>query len=57
MSTTNDLRDGYNWHEAYYLTPISIADMLYASPDGTIASTYLYQNIYWPTTGGGHAEK
>lgn len=57
MSATNELKDGYNWHEAYYLTPISIADMQYASPDNTKEGTYLYQNIYWPSTGGSHAEK
>lgn len=57
MSSTNVLRNGYNWHKAYYLYPISIADMQYASPDGTKENTYLYQNIYWPSTGGGHAEE
>jgi hypothetical protein len=30
MSSTNDLKNGYNWHEAYYLNPISISDMQYA---------------------------
>ena len=57
MSSTNDLKNGYNWHEAYYLTPISISDMQYASPDNTKENTYLYQNLYWPATGGGHADK
>ena len=57
MSSTNDLKNGYNWHEAYYLNPISISDMQYASPDNTKENTYLYQNLYWPTTGGGHADK
>ncbi|MDH6534106.1 RagB/SusD family nutrient uptake outer membrane protein [Parabacteroides sp. 52] len=57
MSGTNDLRNGYNWHEAYYLTPISIGDMLYASPSGSKDDTYLYQNLYWPSVGGGHAER
>ncbi|MFK1830418.1 RagB/SusD family nutrient uptake outer membrane protein [Bacteroides fragilis] len=57
MSSTNALKDGYNWHKAYYLYPISIADMQYASPDGSKENTYLYQNIYWPNTGGGHAEE
>ncbi len=57
MSGTNDLRNGYNWHDAYYLTPIGIGEMLYSSPSGSKDDTYMYQNIYWPSTGGGHAEK
>lgn len=57
MSGTNDLKNGYNWHEAYYLNPIGVGDMLYAAPDGTKENTYLYQNLYWPSSGGGHAEK
>jgi hypothetical protein len=54
---TNELKDGYNWHEAYYLYPIGVSDMRTASPDRSIENTNLYQNIYWPTMAGGHAEK
>lgn len=56
-SATNELFNGYNWHEAYYLYPIGISDIRTASPDRDIATSNLYQNIYWPTTAGGHAEK
>ncbi|WP_315352869.1 hypothetical protein, partial [Phocaeicola abscessus] len=57
MQSTNELRDGYNWHEAYYFYPIGNEDLRLASPDKKIETSNLYQNIYWPTTGGGHAEK
>ena len=57
MQSTNELRDGYNWHEAYYLYPIGNEDLRLASPDKKIETSNLYQNIYWPTTGGAHAEK
>ena len=54
-SATNPLYDGYNWHEAYYLKPLGVGELLYASPDGTKENSYMYQNIYWPTEGGSHA--
>ena len=54
---TNELREGYNWHEAYYLYPIGISDIRTASADRSIENSNLYQNLYWPTTAGGHAEK
>ena len=57
MQASNELKDGYNWHEAYYLYPIGITDMRTASPDRSLENTNLYQNIYWPTVAGGHAEK
>ncbi|MBR1468909.1 MAG: RagB/SusD family nutrient uptake outer membrane protein [Prevotella sp.] len=57
MLETNELRDGYNWHEAYYLYPIGISDIRTASADRDIATSNLYQNPYWPTTAGGRAEK
>lgn len=57
MSATNELKDGYQWHEAYYLTPISSEDMRLASPTNKSADSYLYQNLYWGTEGGTHAEK
>lgn len=57
MQSTNELKDGYNWHEAYYLYPIGVTDMLTASPDRSLENTNLYQNINWPTSAGGHAEK
>ena len=57
MQSTNELRDGYNWYEAYYLYPIGNEDLRLASPDKKIETSNLYQNIYWPTTGGAHVEK
>ena len=57
MQSTNELRDGYIWHEAYYLYPIGNEDLRLASPDKKVETSNLYQNIYWPTMGGGHAER
>ena len=57
MSTQNELRNGYYWHEAYYLYPIGITDIRTASPDRELSTSNLYQNIYWPTEAGGKAEK
>ena len=57
QSATNELLNGYNWHEAYYLYPIGISDIRTASADRSIENSNLYQNLYWPTTAGGHAEK
>lgn len=51
-NTTNQLYDGYEWHEAYYLCPMGVDDMRYASPDEDVATTYLYQNINWPDAAG-----
>lgn len=53
----NELYDGLNWHEAYYLKPISNLEMQLASPDSKASTSNLYQNPYWPLEGGGHAEK
>lgn len=55
--TNNELYDGFIWHEAYYLKPISNLEMQLASPDSKAQNSNLYQNIYWPLEGGGHAEK
>ena len=57
LESSNELRDGYNWHEAYYLYPIGISDIRTASADRDINNSNIYQNINWPTTAGGHAEK
>lgn len=57
MQSTNELRDGYIWHEAYYLYPIGNEDFSLASPDKKVETSNLYQNIYWPISGGAHAEK
>ena len=57
MQSTNELRDKYNRHEAYYLYPIGNEDLRLAFPDKKIETSNLYQNIYWLTIGGAHAEK
>lgn len=44
IKENNELWDGYHWHKAHYLTPISSEDL-------RIAPT-LYQNPFWPTSGG-----
>ncbi len=48
-SATNELRDGYMWHEAYYLYPLSYGDIQTASIDRDPANSNMYQNINWPT--------
>ena len=57
LAESNELKNGYFWHEAYYLYPIGASDLRTASADRDIATSELYQNIYWPTTAGGQAEK
>lgn len=57
MQPANELRDGYKWHEAYYLYPIGITDIRTASADRSLENSNLYQNLYWPVSAGGHAEK
>jgi hypothetical protein len=54
---SNELRDGYKWHEAYYLYPLGINDLQTASYDRSVENSNLYQNINWPTSAGGHALK
>lgn len=48
----NQLYTGYQWHEAYYLCPLGVNDMRYASPDTDVNTTYMYQNPFWPTEAG-----
>ncbi len=57
LESSNELREGYNWHEAYYLYPIGISDILTASADRNLENSNIYQNINWPLKAGGHAEK
>ena len=57
MSTTNELKDGLNWHEAYYLYPLGTVDLTSASEDRSIEKSMLYQNINWSTQAGDHALK
>lgn len=57
MNKKYNLYNGYTFYQAHYLSPFSVEEMLLCSPDGTVENTYLYQNIYWPTTANGQAEK
>lgn len=47
MQPANELKDGYKWHEAYYLYPIGITDIRTASADRSLENSNLYQNPYW----------
>ena len=57
MNKKYNLYNGYTFYQAHYLSPFSVQEMKLCSPDGSVANTYLYQNIYWPTTANGEAEK
>ncbi len=57
MLNTNELRDGYQWMEAFYLYPLGSVDITSASPDRRAETSNMYQNINWPTTGGEYAIK
>lgn len=52
-----NLYKGYTFYQAHYLSPFSVQEMQLTSPDGNVNNTYLYQNIYWPITPNGMAEK
>ncbi|HWV71790.1 MAG TPA: RagB/SusD family nutrient uptake outer membrane protein [Pseudosphingobacterium sp.] len=47
--------EGMRWAMAHYLSPIAIQHFLITSADGTPASSVMYQNPGWPTTGGSPA--
>lgn len=52
-----NLYNGYTFYQAHYLSPFSVREMILTSPDANVGNSYLYQNIYWPTTANGMAEK
>jgi hypothetical protein len=54
---TNELLNGYNWHEAYYLYPLGANDIKTGSADRSIENSYMYQNINWPSEGGQYCIK
>lgn len=56
QEATNQLVDGYRWHNAYYLCPLGVNDMRYSSPDTDVATTYMYQNPFWPSEAGSPLE-
>ncbi len=53
----NELYDGCNWHQAYYLYPLGVNDLRLSSADRDVATSVMYQNLYWPSSAGGKAEK
>lgn len=57
LAETNELKNGYWWHEAYYLYPIGLSDIRTASIDRDIATSVMYQNINWPGEETGPALK
>ncbi|MDE5724188.1 MAG: RagB/SusD family nutrient uptake outer membrane protein, partial [Paramuribaculum sp.] len=57
LSETNEMREGYTWTEAYYLSPIGYGDITAASPTREIANSNMYQNINWSAEGGQYALK
>ncbi len=56
MRATDELANGFKWTEAYYLSPLGVSDLTSASPDRTVETSMLYQNINWPAKTG-HAIK
>ena len=56
-AATNELLDGYTWHEAYYLYPLGQIDLTSASPDRSVENSNMYQNINWPAAGGEYCLK
>lgn len=57
LAETNEMRQGYTWTEAYYLSPIGYGDITAASPTREIANSNMYQNINWSAEGGQYALK
>lgn len=55
MDAANELRNGYTWHDAYYLYPLGVQDLTSASPDRTVENSNMYQNPFWPSQGGSMA--
>ena len=48
IKENNEVWNGYQWMNAYYLTPISIRDLTLTSSDSQINNSAMYQNPYWP---------
>ena len=50
--------DGCTWRMAHYFSPIPINELMLTSPDGASPDqSVIYQNPYWPLSGGMPAEK
>ena len=53
LRSSNQLRNGYTWHKAYYLEPLGVQDLTLTATDPTDPTTsVMYQNPYWPSTAG-----
>lgn len=53
LRSSNQLRNGYTWHKAYYLEPLGVQDLTLTATDPTNpATSVMYQNPYWPSTAG-----
>ena len=57
INNSYNLYNGYTFYKAHYLAPFSVEEMRLCSPDGTVENSYLYQNLYWPTTANSPAEQ
>ena len=57
INNSYNLYIGYTFYKAHYLAPFSVEEMRLCSPDGTVENSYLYQNLYWPTTANSPAEQ
>ncbi len=57
LAETNEMRSGYTWTEAYYLSPIGYGDITAASPTREIENSNMYQNVNWSAEGGQYALK
>ncbi|MCU4174232.1 RagB/SusD family nutrient uptake outer membrane protein [Carboxylicivirga sp. N1Y90] len=52
IKTNNLAYDGYNWHNAHYLSPIAFEHFLLTS-NGDVSSSVIYQNPSWPIEANG----
>ena len=57
MAASNELREGYIWRHAYYLSPLGLADLQTSSPDRSVENSKMYQNINWQSIAGTQAER
>ena len=51
-TTVSLVYNGYRWHMAHYLSPISIEHFLITSTNNDVSTSPIYQNPGWPMTAG-----
>ena len=51
-SEMSEAYEGLTFSMAHYLQPISVQEMILTSEDGTVSSSVIYQNPYWPEEAG-----